>query len=144
VKKVITIKIKNMKEIIKEKLERYGYNYTENKNLLDIKLDFSQHLIIDFSEKEKIKFNDKLKGWNFLTGIIEMSYKGAIIYQTIGLFMAIILLMFLRISSENLIIPFVLILVGFSVWVIIWSFYYLVKLENIKKQIVFWIENKYN
>ena len=133
-----------MKEIIKEKLERYGYNYTENKNLLDIKLDFSQHLIIDFSEKEKIKFNDKLKGWNFLTGIIEMSYKGAIIYQTIGLFMAIILLMFLRISSENLIIPFVLILVGFSVWVIIWSFYYLVKLENIKKQIVFWIENKYN
>ena len=133
-----------MKEIIKEKLERYGYNYTENKNLLDIKLGFSQHLIIDFSEKEKIKFNDKLKGWNFLTGIIEMSYKGAIIYQTIGLFMAIILLMFLSISSENLIIPFVFILVGVSVWVIIWSFYYLVKLENIKKQIIFWIDNKYN
>jgi uncharacterized protein YacL len=131
-----------MKEIIKEKLEKYGYNYTENKNLLDIKLDFSQHLIIDFSEKEKIKFNDKLKGWNFLTGIIEMSYKGAIIYQTIGLFSAIILLMFLSISSENLIIPFVFILVGVSVWVIIWSFYYLIKLENIKKQIIFWIENK--
>jgi uncharacterized protein YacL len=131
-----------MKEIIKEKLEKYGYNYTENKKILDIKLGFSQHLIIDFSEKEKIKFNDKLKGWNFLTGIIEMSYKGAIIYQTIGLFSAIILLMFLSISSENLIIPFVFILVGVSVWVIIWSFYYLIKLENIKKQIIFWIENK--
>ena len=130
-----------MKEIIKKKLEKYGYNYTENKNLLDIKLDFSQHLIVDFSDRENIKFNDKLKGWNFLTGIIEMSYKGAIIYQTIGLFMAIFLLMFLSISSENLKIPYVFIMVGISVWVIIWSFYYLVKLENIKKQIIYWIEN---
>ena len=130
-----------MKEIIKKKLEKYGYNYTENKNLLDIELDFSQHLIVDFSEEEKIKFNDKLKGWNLLTGIIEMSYKGAIIYQTIGLFLAIFLIMFLGNSSENFIILYVFMMVGISVWVIIWSFYYLVKLENIKKQIIYWIEN---
>ena len=130
-----------MKEIIKKKLEKYGYNYTENKNLLDIELDFSQHLIVDFSEEEKIKFNDKLKGWNLLTGIIEMSYKGAIIYQTIGLFLAIFLIMFLGNSSENFIILYVFMMVGISVWVIIWSFYYLVKLENIKKQIIYSIEN---
>jgi len=130
-----------MKEIIKKKLEKYGYNYTENKNLLDIKLDFSQHLIVDFSEEEKIKFNDRLKGWNLLTGIIEMSYKAAIIYQTIGLFLAIFLIMFLGNSSENFIILYVFMMVGISVWVIIWSFYYLVKLENIKKQIIYWIEN---
>ncbi len=132
---------KTMQEIIKTKLKKYGYKYSENEHSIDINLGMSQHLTVNFSENEKIIFKDKLKGWNFLTGIIEMSFKGAIIYQTIGMLFAIFFLMFVSQKSNILQFPFIYLLTGVSAWLIIWSVYYLIRLENIKTQIIFWIEN---
>ena len=130
-----------MKEIIKTKLKKYDYEFVEENNTLTVELGFSQFVIIDFSQDEKLKFKDKLKGWNFLTGMIEMSYKGAIIYQTIGLFVAVIFFMFLGLNKPDLSFLYIYILIGISLWLIMWLNYYLIKLENIKKQVISWIEN---
>ncbi|NPA68074.1 MAG: hypothetical protein GXO50_05635 [Chlorobi bacterium] len=133
-----------MKETVKSKLERYNYAYSEKEHSLDINLGFSQYLIVDFAREGKVTFKDKLRGWNFITGFFDTNYKTAVLYQTIGLFFAVILMIVLSSYSENVKFPFVFLLTGMSAWIIIWSFYYLIKLENMKKQIIFWIENNCN
>jgi len=138
---IFNVNLKIMQEIIKTKLEKYGYKYSENEHNIDINLGMSQYLTVNFSKNEKIIFKDRLKGWNFLTGVIEMSFKGAIIYQTIGMLFAIFFLMFISQKSDILQFPFIYLLTGISAWLIIWSVYYLIRLENIKTQIIFWIEN---
>ena len=45
------------------------------KSIKGIGLKSAQRIIIDFSDPEKIKITDRLVGWNFLTGLIEMSLK---------------------------------------------------------------------
>ena len=129
-----------MKEFIKDKLKKYEYKYSENHNNLSINMGLSLYVKIEFKENDSIKMTDKLKGWNFLTGMLSMSIKASMIYQTIGLFVATFLLILMGRTSDNLLIPFLFILVGMSVWIILWSFYFLTKSENMKKQIVLWIE----
>ena len=54
-----------------------------------VKLGLSQQIKIEITETNKIIIKDKLLGWNFLTGMIEMSLKNAIIYNLIGLSFAV-------------------------------------------------------
>ncbi len=133
-----------MKELIKNKLEKYEYKYSEHNDILSINMGLSLYVNVEFKENGKVKVSDKLKGWNFLTGMLSMSIKASMIYQTIGLFVIIFLLPYFIISKthSNLLIPALFLLVGMTAWIILWSFYYFIKSENMKKQIIFWIEQK--
>ena len=72
------------KEKVLNFLDKYDYSYSEKNNTIVVKLELSQQVKIELSSN-KIIIKDKLTGWNFLTGIIEMSLKNALIYNFIGM-----------------------------------------------------------
>ncbi|KEY17725.1 hypothetical protein [Kaistella antarctica] len=115
-------------------LNKYNFKYSVNTEIIIVNLDFAQNVILDFSQPDKIKINDRLTGWNFLTGLIPMSLKHAIIYNFV---VAVIIgILFINIKVENSefnLIPFYLVLIF---WIVLFSGYYLVKLENFKSQII--------
>ena len=108
-------------------------------NEIIVKLGHSLEIDIDFSNPEKIIIKDKLVSWNFLTGIIEMSLKTTMVFNTIGIFIIATMFVFLDIMTKapnaSLYFLFVIILV------VIWTIFYLIKAENFKKTVIFWIEN---
>ncbi len=133
-----------MKKIIIKNLKRYRYNYSANKNQIIVKLGLSQIVKIKFNEDETISITDELTGWNFLTGMLSMSIKSSMIYQTIGLFPGALLLIFVEGKDGILFFPLLTILIVATVCITIWSIFYLTKAENMKTKIIFWLNNKEN
>ena len=133
------LKKQAMKELIKSKLEKYDYKYLVKQNEIIIKLEHPLEMKIDFSNKEKIVIKDKLTSWNFLTGIIEMNLKNTMLFNTIVFFIVAIIISILDKSSYafNLFSYFLFVII----LVAIWSIFYLIKAENFKKTVIFWIEN---
>ncbi len=128
-----------MKTMIQNHLERFGYDFTDHGKILIVRLGFSLHVVIDLSDPEKIRLIDRLKGWNFLTGIIETNLKGAMIFNTIGLIAIALIFILLTgyiVDSAILIIIFTA-LMGY---ILLWSLFYLTKAENFKQQLSIWIK----
>jgi len=130
-----------MKEVIKKKLEKYNYDYFESDTSLRINLGHSQFMIVDFSQKDKYIIKDRFIGWNFLTGLIETNLKNSMIYNTIGLIIATVLLAIL----DKIANPFnlTLFLISATCWIIIWTVYYLIKAECFKRQLISWIDKDF-
>jgi hypothetical protein len=99
-------------------------------------LELAQQVTIEFDVPNKIIIKDKLIGWNFLTGMITMSLKNAFIYNFVGL----ILLGFICLYSENTEngINLIVLFLVFITWIILFSGFYLIKLEGFKNQIMNW------
>jgi hypothetical protein len=121
-----------------ELLKRFDYRYERKNNELIIKMDFSQIMIIDFSDSEKIKIKDKLVEWNFLTGLIEMSIKNATLYNFIAAMVITFLFVFLDYKSDKLNLMFFFLAV--IIWLLLWTIFYLVKAENLKRILISWNE----
>ncbi|NRT13636.1 hypothetical protein [Flavobacterium sp. 14A] len=71
------------KEKVLNFLNKYDYNYSEQNNTIFVKLELAQQVIIEFNDPNKIIIKDKLIGWNFLTGMIEIilaPYKFRVIF----------------------------------------------------------------
>lgn len=124
------------KEKVLNFLNKYNYSYSEKNNSIVVKLELAQQVRIEFDEPNKIIIKDKLIGWNFLTGMIEMTLKNALIYN----FVATIVFGILCIYSENKenglhAISLFLVLIT---WIILFSGFYIVKLESFKNQIINW------
>lgn len=115
-------------------LEKFDYRYSVKDQIVEVKLDFSQKVMIDLSETNKIKIYDKLVGWNFLTGLLVMSLKNAIIYNFIISIISSFVFFYLQslISSINF-IPFYFV---FILWLLMSIQYYVIKLENFKSRIM--------
>ena len=124
------------KEKVLNFLNKYNYNYSEKNNSIFVKLELTQQVKIEFDEPNKIIIKDKLIGWNFLTGMIEMSLKNALIYNFVGTILLGILCMYSENEENGLnIIPMFLVYIS---WIILFSGYYVVKLEGLKNQIINW------
>ncbi|WP_299781500.1 hypothetical protein [uncultured Formosa sp.] len=121
-----------------ELLKKFDYEFQRKNNVLIVKLNYSQRIIIDFSDSEKIKIKDKLVGWNFLTGLIEMSIKNAILYNFVGVMIITFLFVYLNLKAD--IINLVFFYLAFIVWVLLWSMFYLIKAENFKQTLIRWNE----
>ncbi len=118
-------------EIIKV-LQNYNYQYTLNKEVITVNLELSQNVIIDVSNPEKIIISDLLTGWNFLTGMIAMSLKKAILYNFgLTLFFGF-LCHYLEFTNQNYTNLFLL----FVSWILIFIIFYLIKLESFKLQLI--------
>jgi hypothetical protein len=121
-----------------ELLKRFDYRYERKNNELIIKMDFSQIMIVDFSDSEKIKIKDKLVEWNFLTGLIEMSIKNATLYNFIAAMVITFLFVFLDYKSDKINLMFFFLAV--IIWLLLWTIFYLVKAENLKRILISWNE----
>lgn len=119
-----------------ELLKRFEYKYQKINSEITIKLAFSQRIIIDFSDTEKIKIKDKLVGWNFLTGLIEMSIKSATLYNIIGATIMTFLFLYLDLESDGINLVFFFLL--FMIWVLLWTIFYLIRAENLKRILISW------
>lgn len=123
-------------EKVKDFLNKYNYTYTEKNNSIFVKLEFAQQIRIEFDEPNKIIIKDKLVGWNFLTGMIEMSLKNSLIYNFIGTILFGILCSYSE-NKENGINLNAMFTV-FITWIILFSGFYQVKLESFKNQLMNW------
>ncbi|MFD1015715.1 hypothetical protein [Winogradskyella rapida] len=121
-----------------ELLKKFDYDFKRKNNELIIKMDFAQRMTIDFSDSEKIKIKDKLVGWNFLTGLIEMSIKNATLYNFIGVIIMTFLFVYLDLEYGGLNLVFFFL--AFIIWVLLWTIFYLVKAENLKRILISWNE----
>lgn len=119
-----------------ELLKKFDYTFLRKNDKLIIKLDFSQRIIIDFTDPEKIKITDKLIGWNFLTGIIEMSIKNATLYTFVCTIIIALVFVYLDQFEGLNLAAFFLVFVIF--WVLFWFMYYLIKAENLKRILISW------
>ena len=119
-------------------LNKFDYKFEKKDSTITIKLDFAQRIIVDFSNPEKIKITDRLVGWNFLTGLIEMSIKNATLYNFIGAIVMTFLFVYLDLEYGGL--NLALFFLGFIIWVLLWTIFYLVKSENVKQNLIRWNE----
>ena len=125
------------KEKVLNFLNKYNFTYTEKNNSIFVKLELAQQVKIEFDEPNIIIIiKDKLIGWNFLTGMIEMTLKNALIYNFIGTILFGILCMYSE-NKENGLNVIALFLV-FITWIVLFSVFYIVKLESFKNQIINW------
>ena len=124
------------REKIVKFLEKYNFNYSEKNNAIVVRLELAQQVTIEFYEPNKIVIKDKLIGWNFLTGMIAMSLKNTLIYNSIGTIIFGIFCMYSE-NTENGLNLITMFLV-FTTWIILFTGFYLVKLENFKSQLINW------
>ena len=124
------------KETIKKQLNRFGYDHTDHGEILTVRLGFSLYGVIDLSDTEKIKVTERLTSWNPLTGIIETTLKGAMLYNTFGSLVIALLFIFLAgyVEAAILIIVF-LTLMGY---ILLWTLFYLIKTESFRLQVRSW------
>jgi hypothetical protein len=123
------------KEIIIDRLRRYDYKFVEQLNTKKVKLGFSLEIEIEFTEDDKILIHDRLKSWNILTGVFEMSVKSSLIFNAVfALFNAFIFLL-LRTMNESSLVEtmtlFVLLIELF--WILLWTPYFIIKSENFRR-----------
>lgn len=117
-------------------LNKFDYKFEKKNNQIIIKLDLAQRIIIDFSNPEKIKITDRLVGWNFLTGLIDMSIKNASIYNFIGALVLTIIIVYMDLEYDG--INLIFFFLTWTFWVILWTTFYLIQAENIKRTLMIW------
>lgn len=123
------------KNIIIDYLKKYDFKYAVNSEKITVNLDFAQEVLLGLSEPNKMKINDQLIGWNLVTGLIPMTLKHAIIYNFIVAVLVGIL--FVNLKGDNSGLNFIPFYLSMLLWILLFSGYYLVKLENFKTQIMY-------
>ncbi|ALJ06338.1 hypothetical protein APS56_14855 [Pseudalgibacter alginicilyticus] len=113
-------------------LKKFDYNYQRNNNQLIIEMDFSQKISIDFSNPEKVKITNKVIGWNFLTGIINMTIKNAAIFNLISGLILGFIFFFIDIKTG------IFFLIALVIWVLSWYTFYLSKTDTLKHFLINW------
>lgn len=113
-------------------LDKFNYDYTIKNNSVIVNLGYNQIISVDISENHSIIIKDELKGWNPLTGLIVMSFKKVMAYNTIGLILIFAFFLFFNVKKEVSMFYTAVPIVIFSIWIIVWSLYYHIKLEFFK------------
>lgn len=113
-------------------LEENNYKYTLKNDLIIVQLEFAQNVILDFSNPQKSIITDQLVNWNFLTGAIKMSLKNAMLYN----FILLIFFWFFCQYAETINQNYTSLLLIFIGWIILFTTFYLIKLESFKLQLI--------
>lgn len=112
-------------------LDENNYKYQVKNQVIVVSLDYSQNVVIDLSNPSKIIISDHLENWNFLTGCFKMSLKNAFLYNFILLLFFGFFCQYASFIDYN----FTSLLLTFITWVLLFSIFYLIKLESFKLQL---------
>ncbi len=125
---------------LKTKLKKYNYQVKEQYGEIIVKLDSSVQIKINETEDGRVIITDKLIGYNMLTGVWSMSFKRSIIFNTILAIFYMFLFIYITIGTEkdNTPIVGVFFLIFAYSWIILWTIYYLIKIENFKTLLMSW------
>ncbi|MFQ3214300.1 MAG: hypothetical protein ACJAT1_001798 [Marivirga sp.] len=120
------------------KLSKYEYKHKQYTHSLSINLGLSQEVSVTFTKEDTIKIKDTLTAWNPLTGIINLSVKGSIIFNTISLILIISIFAFFEMLNPSNV--YLMIILGLISWLSLWTTYYHIKSENFKRLLIDWLE----
>lgn len=112
----------------------FNYEYSEKDNKIVIDLGFWQQLII-IIDNDKLKFEERLKGWNMLT-TFPTSFKTALFISP--LFVIIFWSIFT--SSFTDYQSYFGILIALNIMLVTFSIYYSIRFEGIKTKIAIWLQ----
>lgn len=119
-------------ENTEEFLRKFDYKYHRDANELLVEMELSHRISIDFSNPDNIKITDKLTRWNFLTGIINLSLKNALILNVmLGILLGV------TITSFDYKIG-LFIFLAWMVWVLSWATFYLSKSQSLRYFLINW------
>ena len=113
-------------------LDDFNFNYTVKNNEIIVKLTLAQEVTIKCITN-KITIEDKLKAWNFLTGMIEMDLNKALKFNWIGILLLgsyTIVTEYSQYGFKTATLP-----LFFCTWFIVFANYYHTNLENFKTQL---------
>lgn len=130
-------------ENLTNKLIKYQIQFLESDKSFEIRLGSSQEVLVVFTEDNRILITDKLINWNPLSGIMKISLKNAMIFQSVSIFLLwlFLLTMFSILKFEIQYFEFVtMALVGSWGFAIFWAVYYLIRLENFKRMLIDWLD----
>lgn len=65
-------------------LDKFSFSYYAQQDGVCVQLPLKQEVIVNITDQGNFEIKDRLAGWNFLTGIIQMSLKNAIIYNCVA------------------------------------------------------------
>ncbi|MFG6687834.1 hypothetical protein ACGK9U_14720 [Mariniflexile sp. HNIBRBA6329] len=120
-------------ETAEDFLKKFDYNYEKRDKALIIDMEFSQKVLVDFSNPESVVMTNKLKGWNFLTGIIPSSIKNAVF---LNLALGIILSLLISLYDTQAGVFFFL---GLMFWILVWFTFYHSKFNNLQQFLMKWM-----
>ena len=120
-------------ETAEDFLKKFDYNYERHDNALIVDMEFSQKILVDFSNPESVVMINKLKGWNFLTGIIPSSIKNAIL---LNLIIGGILSLLISLYDTKAGAFFFL---GLLFWVLVWFTFYHSKFNKLQQFLTAWM-----
>ena len=125
----------NIEKIVR-KLEKLNYDFERRNNRIIVKLGFSLHAQIEINEN-KIEIKDRLKNWNFLTGVVEMSLKNSIVFNTFLVLFSGIMFFLIHLNIERSFLDYLTILIFLIgiFWILLWTMYFLIKFESFKNLI---------
>lgn len=120
-------------ETAEDFLKKFDYNYERRDNALIVDMDFSQKVLVDFSNPENVVMINKLKGWNFLTGIFPSSIKNAIV---LNLIIGGICSLLISLYDTKAGLFFFL---GLLFWVLVWFTFYHSKFNKLQQFLTKWM-----
>ncbi len=128
------------REELKSKLKKYNYQVKEQYGEIIVKLDSTVQIKIEETEDGRVLITDKLLAYNMLTGVWSMSIKSSIVFNAIMLifYLFIISSVILGVDKGNIqLLGLVFLIIAFG-WIILWTLYYHVKIENFKTLLMTW------
>ncbi|WP_372758077.1 hypothetical protein [Mariniflexile sp.] len=125
-------------ETVEDFLKKFDYSYEKRQNELIVDIDFSQKILIDFSNPDGVEMTNKLIGWNFLTGIIPSKIKNAIVINLIaGIITSLIISLY---DTKSGLFFFL----GFMLWLLVWFTFYYSQFDKLKQFLNNWKEEVQN
>ena len=126
------------KELFKQLLTKYNYNFVDFNNIVTVKLEHAMEIYVDFNLFEKILISDRLTAWNFLTGFIPMKLRHAVVYNFSALLILAVLFLLTADNSNTFFLLLTFILA--ASWNLLWTIYYMSRSESLKQTFVNWLE----
>ena len=125
------------KEKILTHLKTFNYDFKAQSDRIVVKLGYCLEAEIEFDDG-RIVVKDKLKCWNFLTGVFEMSLKGAMVFNTIFTLIIAVVFVYMNFLTENTILQLMKILAFVLIlfWILLWSNYYHTKFESFRNSVL--------
>lgn len=132
--------VRNTNKLLLDKLDKYGYKYTEEDTCVCINIGLGLSVCVTTSELNKVSFAVRTKGYSVLSGYIPFSFRNLMIYTLIThVIISICFSWFMFIAPSQ--IPILAIIYLF------WSFcmlgvilFYLIRIEAVKKTVIDWID----
>lgn len=113
-------------------LRKFDYDYEKRDKELIVNMEYSQKVLVNFSNPENIVMTNKLTGWNFLTGVFTMSIKNAVLFNLIAGFILSCMIALYDFKSGTFFF------LGILFWVLVWFAFYHSKFDTLKEFLIKW------